>query len=314
MRAFAIDDFGRPGSVHEVPVPEPGEGQVRVRVAAASLNPFDNSVLKGMLKDRMPHEFPLIPCADLSGTVDAVGAGVDWPRTGDEVFGQQGIMGPLGHGTLAEYTLASPASIARRPEFIDAEFGGALPLAGVSALQCIEPLDLKNGDVVVVLGAAGGIGGFAVMIAKSAGARVIGVAGADKLDYVRGLGADEVIDHASTNVVEAVRKLHPGGIAAVVHTGGDAAVAMELSALVGEGGHVVSMRGGAKADELKARHITAINVGTRTTTAALEKLAAMIKAGGVRRPAIKTFQLADAGKAFDEIGGGHVRGKLVVLP
>jgi NADPH2:quinone reductase len=314
MRAFAIDDFGRPGSLHEVPVPEPGEGQVRVRVAAASLNPFDNAVLQGIHKDRMPHEFPLIPCFDLSGTVDAVGAGVDGLQTGDEVFGQQGIMGALGHGTLAEYTLANPASIARRPVFIDAEFGGALPLAGVSALQCIEPLHLKSGDVVVVLGAAGGIGGFAVMIAKSAGARVIGVAGGDKLEYVRGLGADEVIDHASTNVVEAVGKLRDDRIKAVVHTSGDAAAAMELATLVGEGGYVVSMRGGARADELEARHITAINVGTRTTTAALEMLAAMIKAGDVKRPAIKTFQLADAGKAFDEIGRGHVRGKLVVVP
>lgn len=314
MRAFAIDEFGRAGSVHEVPIPEPAEGQVRVRVAAAAVNPFDNTVLKGMLKDRMPHDFPLIPCADLAGTVDSVASGVDGLRAGDQVFGQRGIMGPLGHGTLAEYTLASPASLAIRPDFIDEEFAAVLPLAGVSALQCVEPMHLENGDVVVILGAAGGIGGFAVMIAKSAGAKVIGVAAADKLDYVRGLGADEVIDYASGGVVDAVKKLHHHGIKAVVHTAGDPAVAMELAALVSDGGSVASMRGGAKADELEPRHITAINVQTRTTTAELEKLVAMIKAGDLKRPAIQTFQLADAGRAFDEIGAGHVRGKLAVTP
>ena len=313
MRAFALDEFGRPGSVREVPTPEPGEGEVRVRVAAGAINPFDNSVLKGMLKDRMPHEFPLIPCSDLAGTIDAVGAGVDGLRAGDEVFGQKGIMG-IGHGSLAEYTLATPGTIAVRPDYIDTKFGAALPLAGVSALQCIEPMQLKKGDAVVILGAAGGIGGFAVMMAKSAGAKVIGVARGVNADYVRGLGADEVIDYTNTDVVEEVRRLQPAGIKGVVHTSGDADVAMALAALVAEGGYIASMRGGAKADELRTRHITGINVMTRTTTEALDKLAAMVKAGHLKQPAIKTFQLGDAGQAFEEIGTGHVRGKLVVIP
>src|ERR1051326_4173416 len=169
MRAYAIDEFGKEGSVRDVPLPEPGPGEVRVRVAAASINPFDNSVLKGMLKDRLSHNFPLIPCSDLSGTVDAVGSGVEQLRPGDEVFGQKGSMA-IGHGTLAEFTLASPGSVAKRPDYIDAEFGAALPLAGVAALQCIEPMQLKKGDAIVILGAAGGIGGFAVMMAKGAGA------------------------------------------------------------------------------------------------------------------------------------------------
>ena len=313
MRAFALDAFGQPGSVHDVPTPEPAEGQVRVRVEAAGINPFDNSVVKGMLKDRMPHHFPLIPASDLSGVVDAVGPGVEGFKAGDQVFGQRGTM-DIGHGSLAEYTIASANTIAHRPELVDAEFGAALPLAGVSALQSIEPIGLKNGDVVVVLGAAGGIGGFATQMAKNAGAVVVGVAGASNFDYVRGLGADEAIDYAAANVVDTVKNAHPKGIKAVVHTAGDAETLSGLAELVSEGGFVVSMRGGAKVDELAARHVTGINVQTRTTTAELDKLSAMVMAGQLKRPAIQTFELADAGRAFEEIGTGHVRGKLVIIP
>jgi len=313
MRAFALDEFGRPGSVHEIPTPEPGDGQVRVKVQAAAINPFDNAVLGGMLKDRMPHHFPLIPASDLSGIVDEVGAGVNGFKVGDHVFGQVGQM-ELGHGSLAEYTVASSGTIARRHDSIDPEFGAALPLAGVSALQSIQPIGLKQGDVVVILGAGGGIGGFATQMAKSAGAVVVGIAGSDKLDYVRSLGADEVIDYAATVVVEAVRKAYPKGIKAVVHTAGDAETLAGLAGLVSDGGFVVSMRGGAKVDELAARQITGLNVMTNTTTSALDQVSAMVIAGDLKRPAIKTFTLADAASAFAEIGNGHVRGKLVVLP
>ncbi len=128
MLAFALDEFGQPGSVHEVPTPEPGEGQLRIKVQAAAVNPFDNAVLKGMLQDRMPHHFPLIPCSDVSGTVDAVGAGVEQFKPGDDVFGQLGTMG-IGHGSMAEYAIATAGTIARRPDSNDPEFGAALPLA-----------------------------------------------------------------------------------------------------------------------------------------------------------------------------------------
>jgi len=116
MRAFAVEELGTPGSALEVAVPEPAERQVRIRVAAAGLNPFDHAVIQGYLKDQMEHRFPLIPDADSSGTVDALGAGVtDW-STGDEVFGSVGKM-YLGEGTLAEFATMSTGTIARKPVF-----------------------------------------------------------------------------------------------------------------------------------------------------------------------------------------------------
>jgi NADPH2:quinone reductase len=313
MRAFALDEFGKPGSVHEVPAPQPEDGEVRVKVEAAAINPFDNAVLTGIMKDRMEHHFPLIPASDLAGTIDAIGSGVDQWKVGDEVFGQKGPMS-IGHGSLAEFVTASTGTIARRPPSIDPEFAAALPLVGVSALMCVEPMGLKRGDVVVVLGAAGGIGGFAVQMANHAGAKVIAVTRGVNADYVRALGADDVVDYSTQDVVETVGKAHPDGIAGIIHASGDSETVERLAAIVRKGGHVISMRGGAKVEDLATRGVTGINVRTMVTTAALEKLAAMVEAGTLKRPHIQTFKLDEAGAAFEEIGTGHVRGKLVIVP
>jgi NADPH:quinone reductase-like Zn-dependent oxidoreductase len=116
----------------------------------------------------MEHRFPLVPGLDLGGAVDAVGPGVDALQVGDPVFGGHGKM-LVGEGTLAEYTTASTATIARRPPGLDAVFGAAVSLAGVSALQVVEAARLQAGDAVVVIGAAGGIGSFAVQLLAAAG-------------------------------------------------------------------------------------------------------------------------------------------------
>ncbi len=265
MRGFAVDEFGAAGSIHELDVPEPDEGFVRVRVAAAGVNPADVFMLKGFYKDRMEHRFPLVPGADVAGTVDAVGAGAGQWKVGDEVFGGLGKM-VVGAGSMAEYTTASTKTIAPRPAGIDAQFGAALPLAGVSALMCIDPMGLKKGDVIVILGAAGGIGGFAVQLAKAAGAHVVAVTREANAAYVR------------------------------------------------KGGHVVSMRGGADLEHLARHGVTGINVMTMVTTEALERLAGLVSKGTIKRPEIKTLPLDQAGEAYKEIEGGHVRGKLIVVP
>src|ERR1700682_998408 len=160
MRAFALDAFAEPGSIHELPDPQPAAGHVRVRVRAASLNAFDSFVVQGYMKDRMEHHFPLVPCSDLSGTIDLLGHGVDGCAVGDPVFGITGRM--IGEGTLAELTTAAAVNIARRPAGIDDREAAALPLAGVSALMSVEAADPKPGGVVVIVGASGGIGGFVV--------------------------------------------------------------------------------------------------------------------------------------------------------
>jgi len=310
MRAFALDTFGAPGSVHELPDPKPAEGEVRVRVRAASINPFDNFVVMGHVKDRMEHRFPLIPCGDLSGTVDAVGTGVSGFATGDEVFGVTGKM-VLGLGTLAELATATASTIARRPDGIDDVEAAAMPLAGVSALMSVQAVDPKENDVMIVIGASGGIGGYAVQLARTRGAHVIGVTSTPNLEYVKSLGAAEVVDRNAGDLLEALRSRFPQGVAALLDTASDQPSLAHLSQVVRKGGIVTSMRGSAAVDELAGRGIKGVNIGTQVTTDRLVELAKLRLAGKIKRPRIRTFTLEQAGEAFEAIakGGG---GKIVV--
>ena len=309
MRAFALDGFGQPGSIHELPDPAPAEKEVRVRLAAASINPFDNAVLKGYLRDRMEHRFPLIPCSDLAGTVDALGAGVDGFAVGDSVFGVTGRM--LGEGTLAELTTASTGTIAKRSASIGEIEAAALPLAGVSALQSVEAAAPRPNDVVVIVGASGGIGSYSVQLAALSGAHVIGVTSKGKTEYVKSLGAGEVIDRTAVDVLETLRAKHPNGVAAIIDTGSDAAGLARLSEAVRKGGTVTSMKGAANVEELANRGIKGVNVGTQVTRERLEHLAGLAAEGKLKAPHIQTFPLDRAGEAFELIAQDHL-GKLVV--
>lgn len=311
MRAFAIDEFGAQGSIHELPDPTPGEGQVRVRVEAASVNPADLGMLSGAYKDFMPHHFPLVPGLDLAGTVDSLGPGVEALAVGDPVFGVHGKMS-VGEGAFAEYAIASVATIARRPEDVDAPFGTALSLAGVSALEMVDAAAPRPGDIVVIVGATGGIGSIATQLVAAHNATPVAVTRAVNHAYARELGAAETLDYETADVVETVRATHPEGIAAVLDMVGDKEAIGRLAELVRSGGHVVSMMGAA--DALASREVTGVNVRTQATTEKLERLAGIVASGTLRRPEIRTLPLADAGQALAEIAARHVRGKLVILP
>jgi NADPH:quinone reductase len=308
MRAFALDAFAEPGSIHELPDPQPAEGQVRVRVRAASINPFDSFVVQGYMKDKMEHHFPLVPCSDLSGTIDLLGHGVDGFAVGDPVFGITGRM--VGEGTLAELTTAAAVNIALRPAAIDDREAAALPLAGVSALMSVEAANPKPGGVVVIVGASGGIGGYAVQLAVQRGARVIGVTSSDHLDYVRSLGAADAIDRTAGDVLEALKSRHSDGVDAIIDTASDAGGLARLSGLVRKGGAVISMRGSAAAEELAKRGIKGVNIQTRVTTERLTQLSTFCAEGRLKAPMIHTYGLEDAGNAFKALG--HSGGKIVV--
>ena len=311
MKAFAIDEFGLPGSLHELPVPEPAEGQVRVRVAAAGLNPFDNAVVQGYLKDRMEHRFPLVPGMDGSGTVDAVGSGVSAWSVGDDVFGSVG-KSYLGEGTLAEFVTMSAGTIARKPSTIEHAIAVAIPTAGVTALNMVDALALGEGQTVVAIGATGGVGSYLVQLAARRGARVVAVCSGENADYARRLGAADVVDYAAGDIAEAVRSRYPDGIDAIADMHGDKEGLARLTELVRSGGHVASIVGAVDAEALGNRGIEATNVMGRVTTGSLEALLAMLVSGEIAAPEIRSFSLADAGEALAAVASHHVRGKIVV--
>jgi NADPH:quinone reductase len=312
MKAFAIEQFGEPGSVRDLPVPEPAQGEVRVRVAAAGLNPFDNAVVQGYLKGRMEHRFPLVPGMDASGTVESLGADVEGLAVGDQVFGSVGKM-YLGEGTLAEFTTMFAGTVARKPDSLDHGPAAAIPVAGVTAAMTADALELSEGQTVVAIGATGGVGSFFVQLAAQRGARVVAVNRGDNADYARRLGAVDVVDYTAGDVVEAVRSRYPEGIDAIADMVGDKEGLARLSELVHEGGRVASVVGAVDAEALGARGIEGTNVVGRVTAASLEALTDLLGRGAISTPEIRTFALADAGEALETIGTHHVRGKVVVV-
>jgi NADPH2:quinone reductase len=313
MEAFAIDELGQPGSVRDLPVPDPGPGEVRIQVAAAGLNPFDISVIQGHLKDRMEHRFPLVPGMDASGVVHAIGDGVDAWKVGDEVFGSVGKM-YLGAGTLGEFATMSMATVARKPASIDHPAAAAIPVAGVTALTMADAIAVAEGDMVLAVGATGGVGSYLVQIAAKRGALVVAVCSARKADYARQLGASDVIDYAVGDVVEAARSRYADGIDAIADMHGGKEVIGRLADHVRPGGHVASAVGAADAEALERRGIEGTNVMGTVTTDALDTLAAMVVRKEIVSPELRTFSLADARLALDEVATGHTRGKVVVVP
>jgi len=311
MKAFAIDEFGQPGSLHDVPAPEPADGQVRVRAAAAGLNPFDNSVVQGYLKDRMEHRFPLVPGTDGSGTVDAIGSGVSAWAVGDEVFGSVG-KGYLGEGTLAEFVTMSAGTVARQPSTVEHATAAAIPTAGVTALIMADALALGERQIVVAVGATGGVGSYLVQLAARRGARVVAVCSGENADYARRLGAADVVDYRTGDIAEAVRSKYPDGIDAIADMHGDKEGLARLAEQVRSDGHVASAVGAADAEAFRDRGIQATNVMGRVTTGSLQALSGMLEAGEIAVPEIRSFSLAEAGDALAAVATHHVRGKIVV--
>jgi NADPH:quinone reductase-like Zn-dependent oxidoreductase len=249
---------------------------------------------------------------DASGTVEALGDGVtDW-AIGDEVFGSVGKR-HMGEGTLAELATMSTGTIARKPASISHTDAAAVPVAAVTALTMVETASVSDGDVVVAIGATGGVGSYFVQLAAKRGARVLAISSAANADYALTLGAAEAVDYEAGDVVEGVRSLAPEGVDVIaeMHGGDDTA---RLAGLARSGGRVVSAVGGADEETLEARGIEAANISGMVATASLETLVGMLVRGELVSPEIRTFPLAEAADAFAQVGSGHTRGKILVLP
>jgi len=313
MKAFAVDDLGEPGSVRDVPTPEPGQGHVRIRVAAAGLNPFDIAVMQGYLKDRMEHRFPLVPGMDASGTVEATGPGTTTWSVGDEVFGSVGKP-YLGEGTLAELVTMSQGTIARKPASIDHLAAASIPVAGVTALTMVDAGSVAGGDVVVVVGATGGVGSFLVQLAARREGRVVAVCRGQNAEYARSIGAADVIDYTEGDVADTVRSRYPEGIDVIADLHGDRDVVASLADLLRTKGRVISAVGSADVDALRGRGVEASNVSGRVSTDALDTLARLIEQKELAIPEVHSFPLADAAGAVALVASGHTRGKVVVIP
>jgi NADPH:quinone reductase-like Zn-dependent oxidoreductase len=305
MRAAIYDEFGGAEvlQVREVADPPVGPDTVLVRVRAAGVNPVDWKVREGYLQGAYPHHLPIIPGWDVAGVVEAVGPAVrTGVEVGDEVFGYV-RRDDVAFGTTAELVPAPERTVARKPEGISFEEAAALPLAGMTAYQCVvEALDVQPGDRVLVHAASGGVGHLAVQIAKARGAHVIGTAGAANLAWVRSLGADEVLDHSAGPISEQLGEQ----VDAVVDlVGGDALT--DAPNQVTDGSRVVSV---IDADTVLAQGGHYVFV--RPSRENLQALTDLVESGRLSVTVARTFDLdhvADAHRLSEE---GHPRGKVVI--
>jgi NADPH:quinone reductase-like Zn-dependent oxidoreductase len=312
MRAIAEVQFGGPVGLMDLPTPEIGADEVLVRVRAAGVNPFDWKVADGMLRGELEHRLPLILGFDAAGVVERVGADVTELAVGDEVYGY--LFKPvIGGGTYAEYVGAPAAIVAKKPESVGFAEAAALPTPALTAMGLVDAVDPKEGETVLIVGATGGVGSYAVQLASRRGARVIATARQANESFARELGAMETIDHTRIDVVDAVQMIHPDGIEAIIDVVSDSDVLGRVAGLVKEGGRLASSVYAADIESLAGRNIVATNVSMQPNARRLEEIARMVDAGELSVRLERTFPLERASEALEESRTGHVRGKIVLL-
>ena len=303
MRAFTLESpDSEPALRDEVSEPRPGPNEIVVRVHASSVNPVDSFLAMGALTGMFEHEFPVTLGRDFAGAVEQVGDDVGRYQVGDEVFGFVLHANPTVHaGSWAELiALPEDNFVAAKPGGVGLAEAGASPVAGLTAVAGFDALALTEGETVLVIGATGGVGSFVVQLAAAAGAHVIASALPEDHDYLRELGAAELLDR-NGDVAAAVRESHPGGVDALF----DLVSQAPDATLLNDGGRLASPLGAA--GEGTGR----FNVGAVPSPENLQRLGELL-AGTLRVPIQRTYALEDAGDALQALPAKHTQGKLAV--
>lgn len=325
MTAVVQDTYGPDPlavfGVEQVPVPTPGKGEVLVRTRAAAIDKgtwhgMTGYPLLGRLAFGLRTPKVRVPGRDIAGTVEAVGPDVTGFAVGDEVYGS---CGATSSGSLAEFGVARANRLAPKPANVTFEQAAAAPISGWTALQAVRKAEIQPGQSVAVLGASGGVGSYVVQMAKAVGAEVTGVASTAKLDLVRGLGADHVVDYTQRDYAD------DGPYDAIIDIAGNRPL-RELRRALAPKGRLLIVGGetdgrwlGGLGRSIRAALLSPFVSQTLGMVASLEKaddlvaITEMIEAGQVT-PAVEcTYPLADAALAMRHLIDGQARGKLVLV-
>jgi len=302
MKAAFIEHFGGPEVLKYGDLPDPlaAAGEVVVDIVAASVNGADWKVRSWQYSQA---KFPLVLGRDFSGLIAAAGSGVDDLKVSDAVFG---VLEAGREGAYAEKLAIKAAIVAKKPDGLSHVNAAALALTGLTAISSIETtLQLKRGETILIQGGAGGVASFAIQLAKHIGASVITTTSATNLDYVRSLGADEVIDYNAQDFAKAAR-----GCDAVFDTvGGD--VAQRSFAVLKPGGRAAFIASGAEAPKPDRTDVTSLRPAVGRARVPLERIAQLVAAGAIRPPEIRLYRLSQAAEAHRVSESRHFRGKLV---
>lgn len=305
MNAVRIHEFGGPEVLkyEEAPRPEPGAGEILLEVKAVGVNPVDWKIREGVMEGEMKHTLPLILGIDAAGIVAAVGPGVSEFAPGDEVFA---ALDMARNGCYAEYAVIKTETVAAKPASLDFVTAAALPVAGVTAWQCLfDTADLQAGQTVLIHGASGGVGTMAVQLAHWKGARVIGTASAQNKEFLEKLGADEVIDYHATRFEDVV-----SGVDVVLDTQGGETQQRSWGVLKPDGILVSTVS--PPGDAANAHGVRGEFLFAHPDTAVLTQLANLVASGDLTPIIATTLPLAEARRAQELSATGHTRGKIVL--
>ncbi|PJK21309.1 NADP-dependent oxidoreductase [Mycolicibacterium goodii] len=303
-RTVQFAEYGGPDvlTVVDTAPPTPGPGQVRLRVRAAGLNPIDWKIVAGFMRDVMPIDLPAGVGSDVAGIVDAVGPGVTEWVVGDEVLGRSAT------GAFAEYALAAASELIGKPDGIGWEVAASLAGAGGTAHAVLEELGLKTGETLLIHAAAGGVGTFAVQLARARGANVIGTASESNHDYLRSIGATPV--RYGDGLLERVRAAAPHGVDAVLDASGRGEIPLSIE-LTGNPQRVLTLVAFDQADT--GIQVHAGGAGP-SLSKALDDIVALITDGRLQVSITGAYPLEQAAAALDASRTGHATGKIVVVP
>ena len=313
MRAVTVSRFGESPVVTQVTTPSAGPGQVLIRLLAAGVNPMDAKLASGEWRPA-PAVFPMVLGVDGAGVVEAVGEGTTRFVPGDGVFGQLFIP-PIGaSGTYAEYVaVTAEAPLARVPDGVDLVVAAAVPTAGLTGLSLVELVEPLDDQVVLIIGAAGGVGTFATQFAVDAGAKVIANVNAGAEDRMRSYGVKETIIRSEESVKDAVRQSHPDGVDVLIDLVSEPKSFASNATLVRLGGTAITTQYVADLEALQASGIRGVNFALRATSDLLERVGKALTDRKIAAPPITRISLDDVPGMFRPQAQSHANGKTVIV-
>jgi NADPH:quinone reductase-like Zn-dependent oxidoreductase len=306
MKAIRIHTYGGPEVLkyEDASRPQAGEGEVLIRVHAAGVNPVDSAIRGGLVKEIFPVSLPWIPGSDVSGVIEEVGPNVTRFKKGDEVFA---LLNPAKGGTYAEYVVVNEWELALKPKSLHHIRAAAVPVAAVTAWNALfETAQLQSGQRVLIHGGAGGVGHFAVQLAKWKGAHVIATASARNHELISELGADEVIDYHAQKFENVAREID-----IVLDTIGSDTQEHSWKVLK-QGGILVSVVQPPSEEKAKAAGARGAMVQSRPDGAKLAEIAKIIDSGNLAPVIDRILPLSEARRAQELSQSGHTRGKIVL--
>jgi NADPH:quinone reductase-like Zn-dependent oxidoreductase len=306
MKAIVVHQYGGPEVLkyEDVARPEPNANEVLIRVKAASINPVDVAIRKGYLKEFTGNKLPLILGMDAAGEIEKVGAKIDKFKVGDPVIA---FFTLAGEGGYAQFVAATENEIARKPSAISFEQAAALPAAGSTAWKAlVETGDLKAGQTVLIHGGSGGVGHFAIQIAKALGAKVIATASSANQDFLKQMGADVAVDYTKQKFEDVAKDVD-----LVLDSVGQDTLRRSYG-VVKKGGMVVSIVDDIDANELAAHGIRGTTIRTEPNAKRLDELARLIDAKKITPIVSQVLPLSEVAKAHQQIATRHTRGKIVL--